>query len=296
LKRAEIAIRAIDPSLSIPYWDSSLDSHLPNPQDSILWTPLFFGATDMYGDIMNGPFARFNTLEGHTHIQRDLAKDGRLLTEGAINDVLSQTAIHQVLAYTAPERGCPYRTNFRALEYIHASVHLWIGGDMKPPVTSANDPVFYFHHSFIDCIFELWRQRRQNRGSRESQFPQNVAQCSSREHFSNALMRPFNKFNIQGLSNAYTDNMYTYAERPTCSKEGDCGSPYLFCSRNKRSNHWRCVSKIRVNGRCNGFENEDACYEGVCVRGLCRAGLFSRKVFLFTSFDLMCTFWVSSWK
>uniref|UniRef100_A0A915BPT9 ShKT domain-containing protein n=2 Tax=Parascaris univalens TaxID=6257 RepID=A0A915BPT9_PARUN len=274
LKRVEIAIRMVDPSLALPYWDSVLDSYLPDPRDSILWTPLFAGSTDPFGNVVNGPFAEFHTLEGRPNINRRLGSEGRLFTERNLNDIFSQTSIERILAYTAPQQGCPYPANFGALEYAHASVHLWVGGDMKPPVTAANDPIFYFHHSFVDLIFEQWRQTHQNRWAREREFPPDIPQCSNSEHFAHALMRPFNILNINGLSNAYTDHMYSYAQRPTCTMQHDCGSLYLFCSRQNGAPH--CVSKIRSNGRCAGYENEDACYQGICIDGFCRSGAFQK--------------------
>lgn len=66
--------------------------------------------------------------------------------------------------------------------------------------------------------------------------------------------------------------MYSYAQRPTCTMQYDCGSLYLFCSRHNGVPH--CVSKIRSNGQCVGYENEDACYQGICIDGFCRPGAF----------------------
>lgn len=39
---------------------------------------------------------------------------------------------------------------------------------MKPPSTSANEPIFFMHHSFVDYMWELWRQLKQPRWFRET--------------------------------------------------------------------------------------------------------------------------------
>uniref|UniRef100_A0A914PKX5 Tyrosinase copper-binding domain-containing protein n=1 Tax=Panagrolaimus davidi TaxID=227884 RepID=A0A914PKX5_9BILA len=70
LKRFEIAIRMMDPGLAIPYWDSTMDFHLPEPKDSILWTPMFLGESDEDGIVVSGQFVGWKTLEGRDNIKR----------------------------------------------------------------------------------------------------------------------------------------------------------------------------------------------------------------------------------
>lgn len=63
--------------------------------------------------------------------------------------------------------------------------------------------------------------------------------------------------------------MYTYEPRPTCSiRSPSCNSQYLFCS--IRNGISRCISKVKMNGNCRGFEQDDACYNGMCINGICR--------------------------
>ena len=41
----------------------------------------------------------------------------------------------------------------------------------------------------------------------------------------------------------------------------------MFCDHSHGEPH--CVAKARIGGKCEGFENEDICYQGRCINGQC---------------------------
>uniref|UniRef100_A0A915DFA9 Tyrosinase copper-binding domain-containing protein n=1 Tax=Ditylenchus dipsaci TaxID=166011 RepID=A0A915DFA9_9BILA len=192
IKRIEIAIRQIDPTLALPYWDSVLDNNLPSSRDSILWTDDFMGGSDAGGNVNSGPFTNWRTISGRGNILRRVGAQGTLFTETELGYVLRQTQVENVLAFTAPRQGCTIQTNWNVLEYTHGNVHIYVGGDMLDQSTSANDPIFFLHHSFVDLIWELWRQQKQTRFDRENAFPMDMQLCSSAQHLAPPSCDPLN--------------------------------------------------------------------------------------------------------
>uniref|UniRef100_A0A914EMP0 Tyrosinase copper-binding domain-containing protein n=1 Tax=Acrobeloides nanus TaxID=290746 RepID=A0A914EMP0_9BILA len=190
-----------------------------------------------------------------------------------IDFLLSNRSIQNILAPTFPQKlGCPIRGDMEGnFEYIHGFIHQFVGGsnpDLSPdppfghmgdPATSAADPIFFIFHSFVDYIFEMWRQKNQNRKERETEYLPDDEFCHAKQHYKNAELFPFSDDdvplkNIDAYSNIYTDFLYEFAPRPNCSTPAyDCGSPYLFCDRSH--GNVRCASKIKIGGNCTGFTN-----------------------------------------
>lgn len=56
-------MRAVDPNVALPYWDSTLDSNIPNPAESVLWAEELVGGTDGSGWIISGAFAGWRTAD-----------------------------------------------------------------------------------------------------------------------------------------------------------------------------------------------------------------------------------------
>ncbi|CAD5227327.1 unnamed protein product [Bursaphelenchus xylophilus] len=275
-KRTELLIRTYNPEAAIPYWDSTLDNYLPQPYNSTLFTFELLGEPGIRGYVYDTVFTNWTTMDGRPTWYRSFGRepDGELINNNRIDYVMNQTDIHYVLAYSLPLIGCKnYTLDERFLEYSHDYVHYFISGDMQDRITSSNDPIFFLHHSFVDSIWEAWRQKKQTKEQRENDWPTDDLECAPAWHFKEAempLLKPFK--NKDALSSKYTENLFEYAPRPSClSKTEECGSIYLFCDPITTPSDPHCVAKVKLQGNCTGFEwSSDVCLHGKCIEGICK--------------------------
>lgn len=79
-------MRRVDPTVSLPYWDCTLDYHMDNPVNSVLWTERFFG--NGAGIVSTGPFSEWVTANGR--LERSFGQKSRLVSRDDVTNTLSK--------------------------------------------------------------------------------------------------------------------------------------------------------------------------------------------------------------
>lgn len=163
LRRLELELQRIDSSVTLPYWDWSVDSS----STSSIWDPDFMGGDGRPGDrrVMTGPFAfdagQWTLVHGGV---QDLRREfgGGAPTLPLPSDV---TATLAAVPYDVAPWNTSSASGFRnraegwiAGPQMHNRVHVWVGGSMLP-LTSPNDPVFYLNHCFEDKLWADWQRQ-----------------------------------------------------------------------------------------------------------------------------------------
>ncbi|MFF9499349.1 tyrosinase family protein [Streptomyces sp. NPDC014656] len=168
----ERALRRIDATVTVPYWDWTRDS----TPASLIWSEDFMGGNGRRSDLQvtTGPFAyargKWTVKHAMTEISYLTRDFGRprdpvaLPTAAQLDEVMrertydtapwnstSPSGFRNRLEGWAPGSG---NERFR----IHNRVHRWVGGLMLGG-GSVNDPVFWLHHSFVDLVWSRWQQR-----------------------------------------------------------------------------------------------------------------------------------------
>lgn len=122
LRRFEVALRQYHPAVTIPYWNSTVDTSPSDP----LW------ASDLLGP--------FDAAWG---LDRELGSAS----------MSSPDAVDSLLGIGTYEAFWP-----GAEGPVHNNPHNWVAGVMSS-TASPGDPVFYLHHCFIDMIWAQWQLR-----------------------------------------------------------------------------------------------------------------------------------------
>lgn len=153
----ERELQAIDRSVTLPYWDWTVD----RGPDASIWAEDMLGGNGIgeRAEVMTGPFA-FRKRKWKIVVRDD---DRNYLVRMFGDDWLP-TAAELAAVFESPEFDMPtwdwgsaggFRPN---LEGVHGSPHIWVGGQMATSV-SPNDPAFWLHHAFIDKCWSDWQKR-----------------------------------------------------------------------------------------------------------------------------------------
>lgn len=228
---------------------------MEDPTQSIIWSDKFFGNGD--GFVVTGPFANFKVFSSDSILTRNIGASGTLMTNAGIHGILSRNRTYQITS--------PFASKQHNLELQHNTVHVWVGGNMDDLSTSAEDPVFFLHHSFIDYLWEEFRTKQKIIGiDPEADYPQD--EWGGDEHAPNAALGFGDLRNVDALSNVLAD-LVKYDPSPVCSRSHPtCISQFLRCDAGRA--HPVCVSLSReeVNGAKD--QNTDVCVDAQLTRAV----------------------------
>ena len=127
LVELERELRTLDPALFIPYWDWTVARDVPAWLASFTPTVIADGRRIV--------------------VTRTPGQSGALPTQNGVNNALANAT------YT------PFTS---ALEQVHNTVHVWVGGTMSSIPTAPADPLFWMHHTNIDRLWNVWQQTHAN--------------------------------------------------------------------------------------------------------------------------------------
>jgi tyrosinase len=122
LLRMESLLMSVDPTVCLPYWKSSEEQAFP------AWL-LGFTPT-------------VNLLSGPHTVTRNIGMFATLPNAAAVAAAMANGTFN------------PFAS---AVEGVHNSGHVWVGGSMGSVPTAPCDPIFWMHHAEIDRIWAAWQ-------------------------------------------------------------------------------------------------------------------------------------------
>ncbi|KAI0235950.1 hypothetical protein L0F63_004919, partial [Massospora cicadina] len=153
-------LREINPSIVIPYWNSSHDNQ--QPEESSIFTPDFFGGNGAKQNhcVTDGPFTLdqgFNVTTQDDDVNSTSARCLRRSFDSgnAISPFSLPETVQQIIENS--DFGA-FSSNIERAP--HALPHNNIGGmygDISS-MSSPNDPIFWVHHGLVDYWWSIWQE------------------------------------------------------------------------------------------------------------------------------------------
>jgi len=227
----EKLLRIYDPHISLCYWDTTLEPDVITW--SALWSPELFGNMD--GLVKTG-FAR-NWITPLGSLIRDGAKKGRPMSDDDVDTILSRSLLGEI--------SMPAASVDSNVELMHNYVHTYVGGIMGMVETAAYDPIFWFHHAYIDCLYERFREKQKGLGIDPMRdWPEEHGDSS---HAPFAPMRIGSLRNIDGAQDFFSKEIVYCQPLPPCTTDETCGS-HMRCDKPRQ----KCISDTLKPSSHNG--------------------------------------------
>lgn len=132
LRRFEEELRAIDSSVSLPYWNWTVENLNSAGTASMIWNNQVMGDN---GNVTEGPFSSWGIRRRTFDIFQSAGGGGDITTAMSSSNYLS----------------------FRpGIEGPHGGAHVWVGGDMGAARTAVRDPIFFLLHCNVDRLWSEW--------------------------------------------------------------------------------------------------------------------------------------------
>lgn len=240
------------PGLVMPYWDVSLDSHLEDIRESLIWSYDFLGSSE--GPVNEGPFSDWYTPYGPLH--RQIGNYGSFPSKQTIENIFKRQHLGDILYPNAePEDN---------LEYLMTSALNAIGGQAASFHSAAVDPAYFLISGYFDFIWSIFQENQMKKGIRpDDDYP---------SFYGDLRYAPTSPLRIapitiqEALNPKYGYQRFQYNQSSDCST--GCNSPHLMCE------NQRCVPRHRSPG-CSNPLPAQSFQNTFCVDGECDISLWS---------------------
>lgn len=224
LRRFEQELQKIDPSVALAYWDWTKDSNAP--EKSRIFSNDYFGG-DSQGCVKSGSFADWKVHYPQPHCLTRRWNKGLSANDTSSSNgtpVLGKFVSSYVMDAIIDQSKTFEKFRLQIENVPHSYPHTWIGGDMTT-MHSPNDPIFYFHHGFIDKLFDEWQQEDGARYVSYSGRNKDGSTATLDDPLTTLNARVREAMNVRSLCYTYEDRLQRRSDPPPMPLDNSPAAP-----------------------------------------------------------------------